>query len=133
MPDYLAEGARWLRQAEQDLDDADYAREGSRFNVACFLGQQAGEKAVKAYLYRRGAEDVWGHSLTDLCEDAKLFDMFFDTIKSEARQLDKYYEITRYPEFLPSGISSEAFDRVDADRAMELSQMVVDFVKERIS
>ena len=28
MPDYLAEGARWMRQAQQDLDDAEFAREG---------------------------------------------------------------------------------------------------------
>ncbi len=132
MPDQKSEGARWLRQAEQDLRDAAYNQEGEKFNLACFLCQQAAEKAVKAYLYYRGAEDVWGHSLIDLCEDAKIFEMFFDTIKSEARQLDKYYEITRYPGYLPSGISSEAFDRDDADRAIELSQLVVDFVKERL-
>ena len=132
MPDNAAEGARWLRQAQQDLDDAEFTREGARFNLACFLGQQAAEKAIKAFLYFRGAEDVWGHSLIDLCEDAKIFEMFFDTIKSEARQLDKYYSITRYPEFLPGGIPSEAFDRVDADRAIELSQIVVDFVRERV-
>jgi HEPN domain-containing protein len=132
MPDNAAEGARWLRQAQQDLEDAEFTREGARFNLACFLGQQAAEKAIKAYLYHRGAEDVWGHSLIDLCEDAKIFEMFFDTIKSEARQLDKYYYITRYPEFLPGGIPSEAFDRVDADRAIELSTIVVDFVRERV-
>ncbi len=72
MPDLVAEGARWLRQARQDLLDADYSREGNRFNLACFLGQQAAEKALKAFLYHRGAEDVWSHSLIDLCEDAKL-------------------------------------------------------------
>ena len=83
-------------------------------------------------MYHRGAEDVWSNSLIDLCEDAKLFEMFFDTIKSEARQLDKYYEITRYPHHLPGGIPSEAFDLIDADRAMELSQLVVDFVGERL-
>ncbi len=132
MPDYIAEGARWMRQAQQDLDDADFAREGGRFNLACFLGQQAAEKAVKAFLYNRRVEDVWGHSLVDLCEDAKLFDMMFDIIKSEARQLDKYYEITRYPGFLPGGIPSEAFDKIDADRSIHLSQQVVDFVKERV-
>ena len=132
MPNNLAEGARWLRQAEQDLLDAQYNREGDRYNLACFLCQQAAEKAVKAYLYHRGAEDVWGHSLIDLCEDAKLFEMFFDTIKSEARQLDKYYEITRYPGFLPGGISSEAFEDVDAERALFLGSIVVDFVKERL-
>jgi HEPN domain-containing protein len=132
MPDHVAEGARWLRQAVQDLADAEFTREGDRFNLSCFLGQQAAEKAIKAFLYHRGAEDVWGHSLADLCEDAKIFEMFFDTIKSDARQLDKYYAITRYPEFLPNGIPSEAFDRVDADRAIELSQIVVEFVRERL-
>ena len=132
MPDHVAEGARWLRQAVQDLADAEFTREGDRFNLSCFLGQQAAEKAIKAFLYHRGAEDVWGHSLADLCEDAKIFEMFFDTIKSDARQLDKYYAITRCPEFLPNGIPSEAFDRVDADRAIELSQIVVEFVRERL-
>jgi HEPN domain-containing protein len=132
MPDRIAEGARWLRQAVQDLEDAEFTREGGRYNLACFMGQQAAEKAIKAYLYHRGAEDVWGHSLTDLCEDAKIFEMFFDTVKSEARQLDKYFYITRYPEFLPGGIPAEAFDRVDADRAIELSQTVVEFVRERL-
>jgi HEPN domain-containing protein len=67
-----------------------------------------------------------------LCEDAKLFDLFFDVIKSEARQLDKYFEITRYPNYLPGGIPSEAFDRIDADRSIELAQQVVTFVEERM-
>lgn len=132
MPDNVAEGARWLRQALQDLQDADFNRQGERYNLACFLGQQAAEKALKAFLFHRGAEDVWGHSLIDLCEDAKLFEMYFDTVKSEARQLDKYYEITRYPNFLPGSIPSEAFDRIDADRALELAEVVVDFVKGRL-
>ena len=132
MPDYKSEATRWLRQAEQDLNDASYNKDGARFNISCFLCQQASEKAIKAFLYLKEAEDVWGHSLIDLCEDAKIFDMFFDTIKSEARQLDKYYELTRYPEFLPGGICSEAFDVNDADRAYELSGFVVGFVKERI-
>tara|TARA_B100001013_G_scaffold321978_1_gene232203 strand:+ start:799 stop:1200 length:402 start_codon:yes stop_codon:yes gene_type:complete len=132
MPDYKSEATRWLKQAEQDLIDASYNRDGARFNISCFLCQQASEKAIKAFLYFKEAEDIWGHSLIDLCEDAKIFDMFFDTIKSEARQLDKYYELTRYPGFLPGGICSEAFDVNDADRAYELSGLVVEFVKERI-
>ena len=133
MPDYLSEGARWLRQAEKDLEDARFLRNNGRHNLACFQGQQAAEKAIKAYLYHRRVEDVWGHSLLDLCEDAKLFDMMFDTVKSEARQLDKYHYITRYPEFLPSGTSFEAFDEDDADRSIDLSNLVLGFVKERMS
>jgi len=132
-PDYLAEGARWLRQAERDLEDAQFLRDNGRHNLACFQGQQAAEKALKAYLYHKRVEDVWGHSLLDLCEDAKLFDMMFDIVKSDARQLDKYHYITRYPEFLPSGTSFEAFDEIDADRSIELSAEVVSFVKERMA
>ena len=132
-PDYLAEGARWLRQAERDLEDAQFLRDNGRHNLACFQGQQAAEKALKAYLYHKRVEDVWGHSLLDLCEDAKLFDMMFDILKSDARQLDKYHYITRYPEFLPSGTSFEAFDEIDADRSIELSAEVVGFVKERMA
>jgi HEPN domain-containing protein len=133
MPDFVAEGARWFKQAERDLADAAFNRQGERYNVACFLSQQAAEKAVKGYLYRRGAEDVWGTSLIDLCEDAKLFEMFFDTIKAEARQLDKYFDITRYPAYLPGGIPADAFDDIDAERAIELAGIVVRFVGERIS
>ena len=41
------EGLRWLSQARRDMDDARYARDGQRFNLACFLCQQSAEKAVK--------------------------------------------------------------------------------------
>ncbi len=127
--DPKSEGARWIRQAEQDLEDARFLQEGKRHNLACFMGQQAGEKAVKAYLYHQGAEDVWGHSLADLCEDAKLLNMMFDVIKSMAILLDKYHDLTRYPHLLPGGIPSEAYDAEDAERAVYLAQEVISFVK----
>ena len=127
--DSKSEGARWMRQAEQDLEDARFLREGDRHNLACFMGQQAGEKAVKAYLYHQGAEDVWGSSLADLCEDAKLLNMMFDVIKSMAILLDKYHDLTRYPHLLPGGIPSEAYDAEDSQRAVYVAQEVVSFIK----
>ena len=59
-PDATEEGRRWLLQAEQDLDDARYNLEGSRYHLTCFLAQQSAEKALKAFLYARGEESVWG-------------------------------------------------------------------------
>ena len=128
-PDPKAEGERWMRQAERDLEDARYLREGNRYNLACFVGHQAGEKALKSYLYSQGAEDVWSHSLADLCEDAKIINMMFDVIKSHAVLLDKYHDLTRYPHMLPSGIPSEAYDDVDAERAIMIAEEVMTFVK----
>ena len=128
-PDPKAEGARWIRQAERDLEDSDFLRDGNRYSLSCFMGQQAGEKALKAYLYHQGVEDVWGHSLADLCEDAKILNGMFEVIKSLAVLLDKYHDLTRYPHLLPGGIPAEAYDEVDAERAIYIAGEVISFVK----
>ena len=72
-PDPLGEGSRWLLQAEQDLDDARYNFDGGRFHLACFLAQQAAEKALKAFLYVEGEEHVFGHSVAEPLKKAKTY------------------------------------------------------------
>lgn len=118
-----------MQQAEQDLEDARYLQDGKKFNLVCFMGQQAGEKALKAYLYHQGVEDVWGDSLADLCEDAKILNGMFVVIKSTAVLLDKYHDMTRYPHLLPGGTPAEAYDEVDAERAIYIAGEVISFVK----
>ncbi|MBI2910491.1 MAG: HEPN domain-containing protein, partial [Chloroflexi bacterium] len=95
------EARRWFDQAQQDLADARYMTEGSRHNVACFLAQQAAEKALKAFLYARGAVRVHGHSVGELCEEARRIEPSFQTLAPQASPLDKYYIPTRYPNGLP--------------------------------
>ncbi len=129
--DSKSEGARWLLQAEQDLNDAEFNLSGNRFNVACFLAQQSAEKALKAYLFSKGAEEVWGHSVAELCKDAQTFDREFERLEGKAAPLDKYYVPTRYPNALPGGIPSKAFDEEDARRAVRLAKEVIDFVKSK--
>jgi HEPN domain-containing protein len=127
----MAEGRRWLLQAERDLDDAEFNLSGRRYNVACFLAQQSAEKALKAYLFSKGAEEVWGHSVAELCKDAQTFDPAFSQLDPKASPLDKYYIPTRYPNALPGGIPSKAFDENDAKSAIRLTKEVIDFVKSR--
>jgi HEPN domain-containing protein len=105
----MTEAERWLEQARRDLGDARYAAAGSRWNLACFLAQQAAEKALKAYLFSRGAEAVWGHSVAELCQDAAAHDAEFEAIRAEAAALDQYYIPTRYPNGLPGGIPADAY------------------------
>ena len=125
--------ARWVRQADHDLADAEFVAGAGRHALACFLCHQAAEKAVTAYLLARGAEQVWGHALADLCEDARAFDSSFDFIKSVAGLLDKYYLGARYPSALPGGVPAEAFDAHDSARALEIARDVRQFVGERIA
>ncbi len=104
---------------------------GNRFNLACFVAQQAAEKAVKGFLYAQGRTLVLGHSVARLCQDASEFLVEFEELRRRAAPLDKYYIPTRYPNGLPGGIPSEAFDQADADRALELAEQVIDFVEDR--
>jgi HEPN domain-containing protein len=127
-----AEAGRWLRQSAHDLADADLAAQHGRHALACFLCHQAGEKAVAAYLYARGAEQVWGHALADLCEDAIALEPAFDLIRSVAILLDKYESGTRYPSGLPGGIPAEAYDAEDARRALAIARDVRAFVEQHL-
>lgn len=98
-----AEAERWFRQAEQDLKDAEYLEVRERFCLTSFMSQQAAEKAIKAFLYAHGAEFVWGHSVAELCEDAKDFDPGFEDVVSLGGALDTWYVPTRYPGGLLEG------------------------------
>lgn len=128
----MTEAERWLAQARRDFSDACYAAEGSRWNLACFLAQQSAEKALKAYLFERGAETVWGHSVAELCSDAAVHDTAFSDLGKEAAALDQYYIPTRYPNGLPGGIPADAYARIDAERALGLTERVILLVGEKL-
>ena len=124
---------RWLQQAAYDLADAELLAAAGRHAPACFFCHQAAEKSVTAYLLARGAEQVWGHALADLCEDAMTLDPSFDFIKSIAGLLDKYFFATRYPSGLPGGVPAEAFDGHDSQHAIDIARDVQQFVAGRIA
>ncbi len=122
-----------MAQAGHDLVAAEHAVSGGFHALACFLCQQAGEKAVSGYLFARGADHLWGHALADLCEDAMQLDSSFDVIKSVAMLLDKYHHPTRYPTGLPGGVPHDVYDEVDSRRALEIAQDVVEFVSTKLN
>lgn len=127
--DMADEGARWLGQALRDLADAEYNRSGGRHNVACFLAQQASEKALKGYLYAQGVEAPRGHSVRELVAAASEFAKPFDELAKKGSDLDKFYIPTRYPNGLPGGLPSEAFDEADSERALGDARAVIGMVE----
>ena len=129
-PDPLEEGKRWLRQARQDVDDARYNQAGARYHLACFLAQQAAEKALKGYLYAQRVESAWGHSVADLARQAAEYDARFEALIGVGGGLDRHYIPTRYPNGLPGGIPAEAFDVEDAEKALRQAQRIIQQVIE---
>lgn len=123
----------WMSQARHDLAAAKANAGEGRHALACFLSHQAAEKAVAGFLRAKGAEQVWGHALSDLCEDAQAFDSSFDLVKSVAVLLDKHYLGARYPQSLPGGAPADAYDAVDSERALETATDVVESVEKRLA
>ncbi len=64
-PDRVAEAARWLRFAREDLETAEALLESERLvpRHACLPAQQAAEKAIKAGLIREGLHAPFIRSL----------------------------------------------------------------------
>lgn len=121
------EARRWLEQARRDLDDARFCATGGRYSLACFVAQQAAEKALKAFLFWNG-EDPWGHSVADLCREAGRHDAELATLLPRVAPLDKFYIPTRYPNGLPGGIPADAFSSADAAGALDLADLVLETV-----
>ena len=128
----LQEAQRWLAQARHDLDAAALnAREGYAA-WACFLTQQAAEKALKAYLYAQGERAVIGHATYLLLKRCQRYDASFETLGDPCRRLDQYYIPTRYPNGLPGGIPHEVYTKDQAREAIAGAQMVLDQVEQLV-
>ncbi|MGC8791874.1 MAG: HEPN domain-containing protein [Bryobacteraceae bacterium] len=119
----------WMSQARRDLRHAQTAREAGDYEWACFAAQQAAEKAVKAVYQRMGGE-ACGHSVASLlaglgpCVPAGLLD--------KARELDKHYVPSRYPNSFPQGAPHEYYTREEAGRAIEQASEVLEFCERHL-
>lgn len=127
------EGRRWLEQAREDLRWAEDLAQRGGYHIACFLAQQVGGKALKAFLYAAGEELVLGRSVERLCAEATRRDAGF---REKARRwsiLDGYYVTTRYPNSLPDSIPARVYTEDAAKEAVRLAREIVTDVGDRLS
>lgn len=125
------EAYRWLNEALWDYETALILHREKRYNASAFYSHQSAEKAVKALLYYVN-EAPWGHSVRVLLE------RFFSKVgnvdpelKAEllvcARELDRHYIPSRYPNALPAGTPHEAYDEETSRRALEYAKKILDY------
>lgn len=114
MHDPAAEALRWWSQAEDDRAFVtDMARAGRYFDKACFMAQQATEKAVKACLYGLGQREVLGHAILEFVRQLSRHDPAFSGVDAPAARLDRHYIPTRYPNGLPGGAPFASYSAED--------------------
>ncbi len=106
MWDAKAEADRWRRQAANDLAFARVALRERFYAQACFIAQQASEKAVKAMAYGLGEPTVLGRSLVTLISRYADPVSELDDLRELAGILDQYYVPTRYPNGLAGACRS---------------------------
>ncbi|MEM3619205.1 MAG: HEPN domain-containing protein, partial [Candidatus Korarchaeum sp.] len=92
----------WLRQALRDLKHAERSIELGDYEWACFAAHQAAEKAVKA-LYQKLGVEVWGHSVSRMLDSLPEEYRPPEELINEAKELDRNYIPTRYPNFHSEG------------------------------
>ncbi len=120
----------WLTQADLDLEMAEQAARMERHEWACFVAQQAAEKAVKA-LHLWCGQDAWGHVVARLLKE--LPTDVPDDLVQKAKVLDGYYIPTRYPNGHPAGAPAEHYGPLHSGPAVDYAREIVAFARAQMA
>ena len=118
----------WLRQAQNDLELAQLARDNAYLAQACFYASQAAEKGLKSALLELGLEPPDTHVLNDLTR--RLKETGLETKDLEAlslRSLSRMAIQSLYP--VDATPPSELFDPDETDQALTAAPEVLNFLK----
>lgn len=103
----------------------------SDYEWACFAAQQGAEKIVKA-LYQGLGIEVWGHSISHMLESLPGDYKPPRGLIDKAKELDRHYIPTRYPNFHPEGAPLDYYSREDARRAVEYAEEIAEYCRSRV-
>jgi Uncharacterized conserved protein related to C-terminal domain of eukaryotic chaperone, SACSIN len=120
---------RWLRQASYTLESARRDREARDYAWACFKAEQAGQFALKALLRGLG-RPAFGHSASSLVEKVQELGIAVpQEILDSARELERHYILSRYPDSYPAGTPFEYYRDKDAEEAISCAEKILEFVQ----
>ncbi|MBO3769209.1 MAG: HEPN domain-containing protein [Thermoproteota archaeon] len=123
------EALRWFKEGVWDLETAKILHNAGRYNAAAYYSHQAAEKAVKALLYTVN-EAPWGHSVRILLEKfGERKNLTVNELLPYARELDRHYVPSRYPNAHPAGTPHEAYDEATSQKAIEAAERLISFAK----
>jgi HEPN domain-containing protein len=128
----MAERSRdWLRQAHADLRHARNARDDEDYSWSAFAAQQAADKAIKAVFQRRHL-DAWGHVLSILLESLPADARPTGDLIDAAKELDKHYIPTRYPNGFERGAPVDFYTRREAEQAIGNAEAIVEWCRGQV-
>ncbi|MCS7365862.1 MAG: HEPN domain-containing protein [archaeon GB-1867-035] len=121
----------WFRQAVKDLNHAKKSIELKDYEWACFAAHQAAEKAVKA-LYQKLGIEVWGYSVSRMLMSLPVEHRPSMQLVDKAKELDRHYIPTRYPNFHTEGAPLDYYTENDAVRAVRYAEEIIEYCRSKI-
>lgn len=134
MKNHRENALRWLDQGKHDLESAKNNLENVKFySDACFMSEQASQKALKAYLLFKGERYVLSHSVKELAESCAEYDKEFTGVVECGMILDKYYIPTRYPDALaPPAVPYKSYIEKEAVEAVGYAKKIINLASKKI-
>ena len=121
----------WIRQAQNDLAMAEFARSGGFYAQACYHCSQAAEKALKGLLIGLDQEPPRSHSLERLVDALADAGLEVEPLKAlQLKSLSRMTTATRYPD--ADEAPADLFDERDCDLALGVAQSVLKTVTQSL-
>jgi HEPN domain-containing protein len=122
---YQKQAAEWVIYGENDFKAAKENFKLGNFPLVCYLCQQTAEKFLKAFLISKGVKPPRTHLLQELADRCQKVNPNFKRIKNYAKKLEEYYIPTRYP----VGVNLSDYTKAEAQSALNLAKIIIDFIK----
>ncbi|HEV2426367.1 MAG TPA: HEPN domain-containing protein [Terriglobia bacterium] len=123
--------ADWLKQAEADLGAARDSAAAGHHEWAAFQAQQSAEKAAKALIQALHGS-TRGHSITDILKQLPAAASVPPEVLDSARELDKVYVTSRYPNGFVSGSPSDYFTAASSRSLVQHAEQVLNFCRSQV-
>ncbi len=123
--------ADWLKQAERDLAAASHSAAAGDHEWVAFQSQQCAEKAVKALVQALHGE-ARGHGIVEILRQLPASVKVTDTVLDSARELDKVYVTSRYPNGFATGAPADYFTENSSKELLGHAKQILEFCRSQI-
>jgi len=123
--------ADWLGQAEDDLAAAEDSAATGHHEWVAFQAQQCAEKAAKALVHSLHG-GVRGHAITDILQQLPAAVIVAPDLLDAARELDKVYVTSRYPNGFVSGRPKDYFSQKTSQELIRYARTILEFCRSQI-
>jgi len=100
--------------------------------MGMFSGAAGSRKSLESLIISKGSESRI-HSIKFLLSNLQENIKVSDQIQNAARELDKHYIPTRYPDSFSTGIPKDFFTQDDARMAIINAKKIIEFSKDNIN